>query len=275
LGLSLALHALLLACAFIIPSSSRHAGAMTARPPSTPLSLTLSWEGRRKPPPGRPGPPDVLPDEIDPTLLPRDKGIEVGVSPIPAAPSGDGGDGNGSRGGAGAAATGGAPSLLAAPGKARRIAYVIDHSMSMGSSGALERAKKEVLASLRALPPEARFQVIVYNHYANSLLPGGWLTPDDATLASAKRRLNDLSASGTTDHVRALREALVARPDLLFWVTDADDLNEAAVRAVTRLNAGGASIHVVELAAGRGDPKSLLARLAKGNGGEHRRVAPE
>jgi len=58
---------------------------------------------------------------------------------------------------------------------------VIDRSISMATSGALSRAKRELVASLRALPADARFQVIVYSHFAQPLLPGGWQAPDTAT----------------------------------------------------------------------------------------------
>src|SRR5581483_7459538 len=46
---------------------------------------------------------------------------------------------------------------------ARSVVYVLDRSGSMGPSGALERAKAELLLSLRRLPPEMLFQVIAYN----------------------------------------------------------------------------------------------------------------
>jgi hypothetical protein len=273
LGLSLALHALLLACAALSPSSRREVVKEVVAPP-TPLSLTVSWGDAARPRSAR-DPGIELPDDFVPRIVsPHDKGVEVNVSAFPTpGEHGGGGAADGSRGGE-PAGTGARPSILSAPQRAKRVAYVIDRSMSMGSSGALERARAEVVLSLRALPPDARFQIVVYNRYAQPLPSSGWLTPDAQTLAAVERRLDELTASGSTDHVRALRQALVARPDVLFWVTDADDLTESAVRDVTRLNNGGASIQVVELRAGRGDPGSLLTRLAADNRGAHRRVAP-
>src|SRR5262245_14003409 len=217
-----------------------------------------------------------LPDDVDPWIRPLDGDRAIPVIPGPApAQHGGGGEGGSRGGGDGPAASGAPQPLLKAPVEARRIVYLIDHSMSMGASGALKRARKEVVTSLRALPPDARFRVVAYNRAATPLLSGDWLTPDEATLAAVEQRLNELTATGLTKHVPALRQALLTRPDLLFWVTDADDLGEDAVREVTRFNNNGASIHVVELAAGRGDPRGLLARLAESNRGTHRRVAPE
>jgi hypothetical protein len=273
LGLSLGLHALLIACAWLAPS--RHAEDGTAEPPPPSLALSVSWEGSKlKSRLHEPGP--VLPDDFEPVVHPSDPGIDVKVvSPPAPVQRSEGGAGDVPRGnGGGQAASGKAPPILAAA-KARRITYLIDRSSSMGVSGALKRAREEVVASLRALEPDARFRIIAYNRVATPLLSGDWLTPDEATLAAAERRLDELAASGPTDHVRALRQALLSRPEVLFWVTDADELTEDAVREVTRLNNGGASVHVLELAAGRGDPNSLLARLAQNNRGTHRRVAPE
>jgi len=270
LALSLGLHALLIACAWLAPSSPQAESATVG--PSRPLLVSVNWgDAKTKPRPARDPAPDPL-EGVEPIVWqPHDPGIEVSV-PMPQSPVQSRGGGDGSGGG-GPAATG-ARSLLDAPAKAR-VTYLIDHSLSMGESGALKRAREEVVASLHALAPGARFRIIAYNQVATPLLSGEWLTPDEPTLAAAERRLNELSASGRTDHVRALRQALLTRPELLFWVTDADELSESAVREVTRLNNGGASVHVLELAAGRGDPDSLLVRLAKDNRGTHRRIAPE
>src|SRR5262249_61982066 len=49
------------------------------------------------------------------------------------------------------------PTFFGVPTQARSIVYVIDHSISMGFNGALEAAKREVLASLASLPPTTRF----------------------------------------------------------------------------------------------------------------------
>jgi hypothetical protein len=58
---------------------------------------------------------------------------------------------------------GGTISFFEIPTEAQAIVYVIDRSASMGPSGALAAAKRELLASLSRLPPTARFQVIAYS----------------------------------------------------------------------------------------------------------------
>jgi hypothetical protein len=271
LGLSLAAHAILVAIAWLAPSTEP--GPATEPAPFTPLSLTLGSEpDRLRPALLEPASWPGLPDDVDPHLV-MDKGTDVHVGQIPAGPPGNGGSDTSAIGGSGPAKTA-RPSILAAPAEARRVAYVLDRSISMGTNNALTRATAELLASLRGLPAQARFQVIVYNGHADHLLPAGWLAPDAATLANVEHRLGELTATGRTDHARALRQALVQRPDVLFWVTDADELTEVGIAEVTRLNAGRTRLYVVELAAGRADGQGLLARLAKANGGGHRRVSP-
>jgi hypothetical protein len=165
--------------------------------------------------------------------------------------------------------------LFAVPGAARRVVYVIDRSMSMGLSDTLKLACREVVASLRNLPAGASFQVFPYNEYNEPLLPGDLLPAEPATVGQAVRKLGELTASGSTHHARALRRALLLRPDVLFLVTDADDLTPADVQAVTRLNQGRTALHVVELSARLDAPSDHpLALLAAGNGGTYRRVRP-
>jgi hypothetical protein len=275
LGLSLAAHALFVAFVWLAPSPSHENAADAPASPTNSIGVCFDQGRADSKLVERPRIGAGLPDEYDPTLVWEKNGIDVHVGSFPAAPSNAGANGspgdNGSSVGQGGTA---APSIIGAPAHARRVTYLIDRSLSMGASGALERAKDELVASVCALPPNARFRVFVYNLSAQPLLTGDWATPDVVTLGVVKSRLNDLSASGGTDHVGALRRAMLTRPDVLFWVTDADELTDAAVREVTRLNVAGTRLHVVELAAGRADGRGLLKQLSENNGGTYRRVSP-
>jgi hypothetical protein len=154
----------------------------------------------------------------------------------------------------------------------------MDRSLSMGLNGALHRARREVLASLRLLPPTARFQVIAYNRQAEPLLIGGHadlLAADAATIQEAVRRLDELHATGGTNHFQALWRALNLRPDAIVLITDADDLTPEEVANVTRMNQGRTVIHVVELNGRRGEAETALRRLALTNRGTYHRAAPE
>jgi hypothetical protein len=171
----------------------------------------------------------------------------------------------------------GPPSLLESPRGVRRVVYVLDRSLSMGLNGALRRARREVLSALACLPKQATFQVIVYNRHAELLRVdgrSGFLTADETTRLDVAAALGGVVAAGNTDHLRALQQALQLRPDILFLVTDADDLSEEVVRRVTHLNAGYSVIHTVELSHRREAADGPLRQLAALNQGTYRHAPP-
>ena len=186
----------------------------------------------------------------------------VDIGPLVRSQPASGGGRKGTGGGA-------AASFFGTPIKGQSVVYVIDRSLSMGPSGALNRARAELLVSLQALPATARFQVILYNCSAQPLRLGdgaGLLPADPATRRGAAAIIRATCPEGNTDHVQALRCGLGLRPDLLFFVTDADDLNPEQVRLVTGFNGGRTVIHTVCVAR-RPEGTPLLEQLARANGG--------
>jgi hypothetical protein len=155
------------------------------------------------------------------------------------------------------------------PAVGQSVAFVIDRSASMGLGGRLDRARREVAASLRRLPPAARFQVITYHKVAESVRVDGQyglLPAAPAAVAAAGAALDGLTAEGGTDHLQALKMALTLRPDVVYFLTDEDDLTWDVVRAVTRLNGGRVCVHalcLVEPPAGE-TPLRALARGSRG-----------
>jgi hypothetical protein len=177
-----------------------------------------------------------------------------------------------------AAAFFGLPAQGGKSAPAQKIVYVLDRSGSMGQNSLLSRASRELLTSLAKLPPTTQFQVLVYNRRAEPLL---WQQPHYMN-ASAENRLlvaqalEALRPDGGTDHGPALSGALSLRPDVIFYVTDADDLNLEHVAQVTRLNAGRAVIHTIELSlTNRQRPNMPLQELARCNGGRYQAVDPD
>jgi hypothetical protein len=167
--------------------------------------------------------------------------------------------------------------LLATAPTVRTVVYVLDRSLSMGPSGALWRAQQELLASLAQLPAGAHFQVILYNRQAEPLFidgHAGFLPADQRTRDAVARELDRFPAAGNTDHVHALRKALLLRPDVLFLVTDANDLTDKEVLEITRLNISRTAIHTVQLTRNRAGADDPLRRLANYNGGTFRCVDP-
>lgn len=154
----------------------------------------------------------------------------------------------------------------------RRVVYVIDGSGSMGKNGALAAARTELIRSLRALPPECRFQVIIYNSSARPLLPNrpGWLEPTASLVQEASAALLHLPAEGPTDHGQGLQAGLYLQPDALYFLTDADDLTKEHVHLALRFNPNNrTAIHTIELNGRHRDrpdmPMQLLPRLCGGS----------
>ncbi|HEY8506133.1 MAG TPA: hypothetical protein VIL46_16220 [Gemmataceae bacterium] len=152
------------------------------------------------------------------------------------------------------------------------VVYVLDCSASMGLAGRLDRARECLLATLRLHSADVRFQVITYHRTAAATLLSGSLRPVPITppvLAELEAALADLTAGGSSAHAAALRQALLLRPDAVFWLTDADDLTPQQVGEITARNRGRAVIHTVRFApAGEADrPKPELEALARANGG--------
>jgi hypothetical protein len=151
---------------------------------------------------------------------------------------------------------------------------VIDRSMSMGRHGAFDAARRELLASLKRLPEHVRFQVIVYNRTAETLVPGGGLVEATAEIKRhTATHIESLCAEGGTSHLPALRRAVHLTPEVIYFLTDADDLNPKEQQEVTNLNRGRCSIHVIELnTSHQGRPGMPLQELARTNRGTYRAI---
>ncbi|HLJ96353.1 MAG TPA: vWA domain-containing protein [Gemmataceae bacterium] len=147
---------------------------------------------------------------------------------------------------------------------------MVDCSGSMGVDGRLDTAKGELLKSLEQLASSIRFQVIPYNRHAEPLRING---QSGLTFATAEHKrtvahlLEDIHAEGGTDHAGALKRALSLGPEVIFFLTDADDLRAEDIRNISLLNHGRSVIHAIGF--GRGGSGSLNA-LAQTNQGIYR-----
>lgn len=172
-------------------------------------------------------------------------------------------------------------SLFGVAGVGQKFVYVFDRSGSMGGSGrsALAAAKEELLASLQPLESTHQFQIIFYNDEPSLFqIPGraGQLVfGDDASKQAADAFVRKIRADGATDHLRALSLALKLQPDVIYFLTDADQpvMSSAQLARVQRINSGQTTIHAIEF--GFGPPlagENFLMQLAAQNGGTHRYV---
>jgi hypothetical protein len=283
--LSLALHGALLMALWFCPMHLRSAPAIADTRVAVELCVlgpaSDANQGTSPPPTDALGSRGKVETSFNPIVtenptFPPEPAHSTGPVLSPANPLGpstiarDSPKGDGSFGG-GRGITG---NLFPLPVTAGSVVYVLDHSVSMGDK--LEIACRELLASLRRMPPSIRFQVVVYNTYVKTLLINGHtdlLPADPAIIDQVAHELNNLRASRGTDHVAALRGGLALHPDVLFFVTDADDLPLEQVENITHYNQGTA-IDTIELTRCR-NPRSdsPLALLARGNHGTYRRVS--
>jgi hypothetical protein len=227
---------------------------------------------------GEPG--DLLAVEApsDPTaaLPPRLNAVGPGVPGDPSNP-GLGALTNGASGtrtpGRGRART----SVFGASGEGYKFVYVFDRSGSMGGSGhtALAAAKAELLKSLNDLGDVHMFEIIFYNDSPIIMQTAGsgrLVFANEQNKALARAFLSRIRAQGATDHEQALHLAIRLRPDVIFFLTDADEptLSRRQLARIKELNAGVSVINCIEFGLGpslEGD--NFLKQLARENGGVH------
>lgn len=219
---------------------------------------------------------DVLPATAtpDPSSRTRPGPATSGIGLLPGPGQGGGGGSGGGSGGGTGRGLGPGTEFFGTREHASSFAYVIDFSGSMNNHGALRLAKRELLASLDQLPPDARFGVVFYNHERRTFLdPRGEAALMAATSANKERvrsYLATIQPDGGTVPVPALRAALELKPEVIFFLTDGQDLNRDDVAAI-RDEAGAIRIQAVEF--GDGPPLGIsdpLEDLARATGGSYR-----
>jgi hypothetical protein len=162
-------------------------------------------------------------------------------------------------------------------GTGYKFVYVFDRSASMGGSGwnALEAAKAQLLGSLDSLDKIHQFQIIFYNEepvvFNPSGQPGRLAFATERTKARARQFVGQIVDQGATRHEEALQRAIGFHPDVIFFLTDADEprLSARQLDDIRRW-AAGISINTIEF--GRGPKQTgdnFLVKLARENGGQY------
>jgi hypothetical protein len=188
--------------------------------------------------------------------------------------------------GAGAATVGGGRggpegstqlSVFGVTGTGSKFVFVFDRSGSMeGYAGRpLAAAKSELIRSLEALDSIHQFQIIFYNENPSIFTPDGG-TPrliwgDEQGKRLAARFVRGITAGGGTHHMEALKLALRMRPDVIFFLTDADEprLTTRDLAELRRQNRSTV-IHTIEFGVGNQNASdNFLVRLAQQSAGQH------
>jgi hypothetical protein len=197
----------------------------------------------------------------------------AGQGLVPGSGSGGGGGAGGGSGGGAGRSIGPGTQFFGAREHGHSFAYVIDCSGSMASHHSLDVAKREMLASINQLPPDAQFAAIFYNLDATMLTdPNGRRGLMAATVANKARlqaQLERIPPFGGTDHMLALREAIKLKPEVIFFLTDADLMTNSDVNEILA-EIGRTRIHAIEFGEGTAlGQQTPLRRLATTTGGAY------
>lgn len=182
-----------------------------------------------------------------------------------------GGGGGGTRGLPGGKAR---VRVFGAEGVGTSFLYLFDRSASM-EGAPLAAAKRELLTSLESLDSTHQFHILFFNHEVRLFdLTGGQRRvayANDRNKALAERFVQGISAYSGTDRQAALLKAVDFRPDVIFFLTDADHgMSASEVARVTASNRGRTAITCIEFGRGpaHGD-HNFLVELARRNGGQY------
>ncbi len=168
-------------------------------------------------------------------------------------------------------------SVFGIEGEGYKFAYVFDRSGSMGGSGrgALRAAKAELIASLKSLEKTHHFQIIFYNdlpwRFNPTGHPGKMFFATEQNKALAIKFIGSITAAGATRHEEALLMAIAVQPDVIFFLTDADEpkLWPGQLAKIKR-RAAGITINAIEFGFGpQSDRNNFLVQLARQNGGKY------
>jgi von Willebrand factor type A domain len=166
-------------------------------------------------------------------------------------------------------------SVFGVEGEGSKFVYLFDRSSSM-EGPPLAAAKRQLLESLHSLESVHQFHIIFFNTRTQAFD----ITAGGRRIAFATERNKQLAANfvggivadGGTDRLVALREAIGFAPDVVFFLTDADDpMSQSELADIARTNRRAhAAICVIEF--GRRlspSPGNFLSELARQSGGQY------
>jgi hypothetical protein len=184
-----------------------------------------------------------------------------------------GGSGNGGSPGGGRGDTN--VSVFGVQGRGNKFIYLFDRSSSM-QGAPLAAAKRQLLQSMESLESIHRFHVMFFNTKRQSLnIASGKQRMESASDRNKQLAANfvgGITADGGTDRLTALREAIGLAPDVIFFLTDADDPMTSSELADIAAANGRAQAAICVIEFGRRPaplPDNFLMRLARESGGQY------
>jgi von Willebrand factor type A domain len=160
-------------------------------------------------------------------------------------------------------------------GQGSKFVYLFDRSASM-EGAPLTAAKRQLLRSMQSLGSIHQFHIVFFNTetYSFDAVVGGGRNAfaTDRNKQLAANFVNGITSEGGTDRMIALRAAIAYSPDVIFFLTDADDpMSDSEMAEIGRLNGRArAAICVIEFGrTSTPSPDNFLMRLARESGGRY------
>jgi hypothetical protein len=182
--------------------------------------------------------------------------------------------GRGIRPGAIGAASRASVSVFGVTGTGTKFVYLFDRSASM-EGALLMAAKRQLLKSLESLDSIHQFQIIFFNSLPHPIDIAGTGRMAFATEQNKRLATNvvgGVTADLGTDRYTALKKAISFSPDVIFFLTDADDeMSPSELAEIERANNRiGATICVIEFGRPAAPSReNFLMRLARMSGGQY------
>lgn len=229
---------------------------------------------------GRPsfgvGPGIPLPSGGLPSARGAVEGGLIGRNGTNNAPGGRGGDGLGAEGAGGTGAPGTA--FFGTRDHGTRVVFVIDCSASMMNYNSMASAKAALVAALQTLTEAQQFQIIFYNREPRLFRHSGeqnsaLFLATERNKSLARQYIAQTEPDLGTDHMPALKLGLKLAPEVMYFLTDADEpqLSAPELAEIARLNHGRTRIHTIEFGKDQDlGLENFLKKLARQNGGTYR-----
>jgi von Willebrand factor type A domain len=159
---------------------------------------------------------------------------------------------------------------------AQRVVFLCDASGSMMT--VMSNLKKELNKTISPLTAEQSFDLVFFGGEAKPMIFKPKLVPASSYNKKASQDwIKDMTGSGSTNPIPAIKAAFALRPDVIFVLTDgfdnADSLDEIAI-AFRNLNPGHhVKVNTILIKSSQGEELiSILQRIAKENGGTFKEV---
>ncbi len=194
-----------------------------------------------------------------------------------ARPASSGHGRNGTQGATGEAKV----TVFGVEGRGKKFLYLFDRSASM-EGAPLSAAKRQLVQSMQSLGNGQQFHIIFFNTKTQSFSgddgPNRNVLATDRNKQLAANFVGGITADGGTDRMVALEEALKCQPDVIFFLTDADD--PLSVQELMEISQWNRRLHAAICAIEFGDePRPMednfLMRMARESGGQYGYVDTE